>query len=538
MFHPQGTACPVEFFRLSPICTAEMEFADGRNLRMEYEWKNGLPMSLATGEKWVGTSTFYIIDQNKTNFNNKTRKALRGKLRQAIQVFAVERRLMATKRRKLMSKVDVFETFAGAANISRLAPRYGLKSLSPADYATGFDLELEEDQNRVDKMRRHYRPLFMIQGLRCTEWSLLQDNTNYVDRPAELHSRREESRPMMRKVVSWCRQQHDDGHYFLLENPMTSRLWLEPEVQQLMELPGVQQVECHGGAYGQVDSKGNLVRKGFRFVGNCPRVLERLGRKLSADERSMCKPLEGKETTLSEEYPHEMVLEILKGIKKTAQESDPERFSRKAFIALPVQLEQTLDKWTDVFKLVEEHFQRSSHRSRVLANTDPLWRLIKPLVPWHKIERVQIASQPATLRLPMHVPHTHRGWAILYNDGEIEINSEDLSDVRHPRGRFRKPVNFAIFLFGQAEAATDSTTQQPDSVQQQPDSLPPDNPQLQLVSPPESTGIHFAPELRLTQEVKTAISRLHKNLGHPPAAELKKTFGYARCSRRSPFESS
>lgn len=289
-----------------------------------------------------------------------------------------------------------------------------------------------------------------------------------------------------------------------------------------MQLPGVQQSECHGGAYGQVDSKGNLVRKGFRFVGNCPRVLEKLCRKLSADERSMCKPLEGKETTLSEEYPHDMVLEILKGIKLTAKESDPERFSRKAFIALPVQLEQDLSKWTDVFKLVEEHFQRSSHRSRVLANNDPLWRLIKPLVPWHKIERVQIASQPATLRLPMHVPHTHRGWAILYNDGEIEINSEDLSDVRHPRGRFRKPVNFAIFFFGQAEAATDSMQQQPDSSQQQPDSVPPDNPQLQLISPPESTGIHFAPELRLTQEVKTAISRLHKNLGHPPAAELKK----------------
>ena len=51
MFQPQGTACPVEFFRLSPICTAEMEFADGKNIKLDYEWKLGVPMSLASGEK-------------------------------------------------------------------------------------------------------------------------------------------------------------------------------------------------------------------------------------------------------------------------------------------------------------------------------------------------------------------------------------------------------------------------------------------------------------------------------------------------------
>ena len=60
-----------------------------------------------------------------------------------------------------------------------------MKSLTPADYETGFDLELEDDQARVDKVLKHYRPLFLIQGLRCTEWSLLQDNMtksySYVD---------------------------------------------------------------------------------------------------------------------------------------------------------------------------------------------------------------------------------------------------------------------------------------------------------------------------------------------------------------------
>ena len=457
MFQPHGMACPVEFFRLGPICTAEMEFADGRSLMLDYEWKLGFPMSLANGEKWIGRSIFSIIDQNNNDVNNKTRKMLRGKLRQAIQVFAVERSLMTAKKKRPMTKVDVFETFAGAAKISKLATKFGLKSTTPADYETGFDLELEDDQARVDKVLKHYRPLFLIQGLRCTEWSLLQDNINYKDRPEErIHQRRELSRPMMRKVFSWCELQHAEDRFFLLENPVTSRLWLEPEVQHLLSLPGVTHVECHGGAYGQVDSEGNLIKKSFRFAGNCPGVLEKLCRKLSGEELLTCTPLEGKATSLSEEYPHKMVLEILKGIKETARGLDPERFVKRTFQAFPVQLEQDISKWNEVFKVIEEHFQRSSHRSRVLTNTDPLWKLIKPLVPWHKIERFQIASQPATLRLPMHVPHTHRGWAILYNDGEVEVNTEDLSDVRHPRGRFRKGVNYGVFLFGHADAEPDS----------------------------------------------------------------------------------
>ena len=122
MFQPHGMACPVDFFRLGPICTAEMEFADGRSLMLDYEWKLGLPMSLANGEKWIGRSIFSIIDQNHNDVNNKTRKHLRGKLRQAIQVFAVERSLMTTKKKRPMTKVDVFETFAGAAK-SASCPR-------------------------------------------------------------------------------------------------------------------------------------------------------------------------------------------------------------------------------------------------------------------------------------------------------------------------------------------------------------------------------------------------------------------------------
>ena len=57
-----------------------------------------------------------------------------------------------------------------------------------------------------------------------------QDNTNYVRRKILLLMRREKARKVLRRVVRWCVKQAEEGRYFLLENPATSRLWLEPLV--------------------------------------------------------------------------------------------------------------------------------------------------------------------------------------------------------------------------------------------------------------------------------------------------------------------
>ena len=69
-----------------------------------------------------------------------------------------------------------------------------------------------------------------------------------------------------------------------------------------------------------------MSRKTFKFVGNCPHVLARLSRRLSTEQLQQCIKLEGKETTLSQHYPDEMVKQILLGIKQTAMKLDPQRF--------------------------------------------------------------------------------------------------------------------------------------------------------------------------------------------------------------------
>ncbi len=93
-----------------------------------------------------------------------------------------------------------------------------------------------------------------------------------------------------------------------------------------------------------------------------------------------------------------------------------------------------------------------------------------------------------------------------------------MAQVLHPRGRFHKPVNLAAFYFGYAETEEDyNLPEAPAEAQGEVE----DDPRLRVI-PNGQSGIHFPDRLRLPDEVKTAVSRLHRNLSHPPAAELKK----------------
>ncbi len=364
----------------------------------------------------------------------------------------------------------------------------------------------------------------LIQGFSCKEWTILQDNCNYVNRPDVLEQRREEVRPLLRRTADWCWKQINGGRYFALENPTTSRLWQEPELLELMEHPDVKMANCHGGAYGSKNSKDEMIRKPFTFMTNCPELYDRLQRKLTPAELQQCVPLEGKETTLSQEYPPKMVDEILRGVKQCARRHDPERFiPHQAFTT--TNLKKEPGAWQEVFASADATFLTTSNRNYLLYNNDPMWKKISDLVGWHHIERIQISAQPAMFRMPSHIPHTHRGWALLYADGEVEVNYEDLGQIRHPRSRFRKAVKIAVFFYGYAEppqqhSETTSSHLPLDSEPPQPSSLPPsDNPNNQMI---DEKGISWPQFSKVSPDIRRLVARLHRNLGHPEASELKK----------------
>ncbi|CAK9008829.1 unnamed protein product [Durusdinium trenchii] len=384
-------------------------------------------------------------------------------------------------------------------------------------------------QKEVDQLLELHRPLLLLNEVDCTPWTILQDNTNYVNGPEELAAWRTQVRPMIEKMVRWCEKQDEEGRYWLIENPERSRLWQEAALSRLLQRPSSQIVTCHAGAYGALNSKGAMIRKGHNFAGNCPLVLAHLQKKLSQEQQRLCTPLEGRETSLSQEYCPGLVRAIVTGLLDTAQHHDPNRFhtASKTFSTYAVdrfQVNDDLDSWQPILDMVERLFKHTTQRTLLLPHSDPVCQEVKKLVPWHSIERIQVAIQPTLHRFPAHIPHTHRGSALLYNDGAIEIVTEDLAELRFPKGRFQKPVNIGIFWFG---LALPIEQQAQPSVEVQPPVEPPPPPDTVDDNPLHRVGmdemdISFPHDRKYDQSTKTVVSRLHRNLGHPPATELKK----------------
>ncbi|CAJ1354878.1 unnamed protein product [Effrenium voratum] len=449
------------------------------------------------------------------------RQRLRGEVRRAHNILAAELKLNDTNRQppRPRSHVDVLEVFAGVAEISTRAPDFGLKSLTPIDYSTGYDLYKQDDADMVTTGISRFRPLYVIMGVDCKDWCLLQDNTNYIRRKTALLARRRKARTLVKRAVDWCKQQHAAGRYFVLENPITSRLWKEKSIVELSNLPGVTSTTCHSGAYNARNSKGDRIRKGFRFLGNCPYVLDRLSRKLTPEELLECVPLQGRETTLSQRYPEEMVNEILTGIRETAEALYPERFeatTQENHKVMAGVVDTNAEKWSKIFSEVQRFFEQTHRKSYLVPHEDPLWSQVKQLVPW-QLERLQLVYQPLVMRMPTTFPYTHRGSSVMYNDNEIEHFVEDLSDVLRPRSRFRKPVNFGIFYYGYDMEETTSSTTTPAAEQQ-----PQDSAQQPLPSQVVQDGISFTRPIKLDDNTKRALCRMHRNMGHAHNNELKK----------------
>ena len=547
-------SCPVPRHLIHPQCQAHIHYEDGTFETITYDWTSDKPQQLR--QPWTGR-TIYTIQhvQNRPvgPLTNAARRSLRTQVRQAHKVYETEYAIMSQsmddkyvhehlrKHKHQTPRVDILETFAGTANISKRCHEFNLTAAEPIDYNTRWDLRKPAHRDRVPEILDVLRPIVLIQGIDCRDWCLLQDNCNYVRRKILLLMRRAKARVLLRKVAAWCRQQHQQGRCFLIENPLTSRLWQEQCIQDLTKLDGVQSTVCHAGAYGATNSKGQMIRKAHRFMGNCEPILRRLTKKLTPHQLQSCAPLEGKETTLSQVYPKQMVTVILQGVKEEAQARHPDRGHPKQ--TFQIHMVTTISDWAEAIGLAESTFQVTRYKNFTLPTSDPLFTKAAQLTQWDQLERVQISWQPMVWRFPSHIPHTHRAAALKYTDGEIEVFEEDLKLLRHPRARFKKPVQLAIFMFGhvnepppEAKRPRLQGPQQPD-IETPPDSSQPSmalQPQpiqqrspdypLQIIPRP-AEDITFPQHIKLPAEIKLAVRRLHKNMGHPRPAELKKLLG-------------
>ena len=83
----------------------------------------------------------------------------------------------------------------------------------------------------------------------------------------------------------------------------------------------------------------------------------------------------------------------------------------------------------------------------------PFFEQVKALVPW-KLSRVQICRTPMQRRLLVDLIQEgakHRGVALWYNDGSVELEAEAISTIlAASAGKLSRPVRAAVFFYGVA----------------------------------------------------------------------------------------
>ncbi|CAJ1336414.1 unnamed protein product, partial [Effrenium voratum] len=169
---------------------------------------------------------------------------------------------------------------------------------------------------------------------------------------------------------------------------------------------------------------------------------------------------------------------------------------------------------------VPESNQDKVQSAATVKKDTAFYEQISNLVPW-QLHMVQIARNPKVRRLPPNLlasePVQHRAAALLYNTGEIGLESEEVTGVMDtPGARFETPVAYAIFIYG----AAPSTSYNPEE-----DKKPEATLAKQLPSPEEKLQPHQPgykditfPEVSdaaVPQWIRSVLKRLHVNLGHP-----------------------
>ena len=439
-------------------------------------------------------------------------KRLSGNLERTSRVLQTERKIYDDlPAAKDVPRIDIMEMFAGNAEITHLAPRYDLKALQPFDIKYGIDLLKKSNRDLWKQSQDKYKPLAVVVETDCNPWNIFNENLNYAgrNRMDQLQRLRAVHRPLVKLGVDACWKQIMDGNYFLMENPQGSRFWELPEVQELMVRDDVYLVRGHSGAYGGTNSNGDPIKKTYQWLTNSKELADAVSRKLDQDQLRECVPLVGEEVGLSATYPTRLCQAILRAIRSEAKKRCPQRFLKvhEIYYQEPVQDPAARG---EILQDTKNIFSTTTTKALNLSDTDRLYSKISQLVPW-EIVRIQITRTPVVRRIPKDIDFTHRGAAIEYHDGLIEIESEPLDGLHFPRQRFKRAVAFAVLWYGYGdplEAKEQPAAQQPDE----------DKPKPAPVT--FSTVTFPGCPADVPQDTLAAVRRLHLNLGHPTEKEL------------------
>jgi hypothetical protein len=154
--------------------------------------------------------------------------------------------------KRIAVEFDVSELFSCPRTVE-LAAKQGLRAGYSVDKkwvdgvsGKAWDLTRQEDKVAFGRLRNRRRSKLLVVSPPCTKLSILQNLRKGGVPMAEW----EEAVDLANFGVEACGDQLEDGGYFILEHPVTSRIWGLDSTRKLVNRPGVVVVDLDQCVFG------------------------------------------------------------------------------------------------------------------------------------------------------------------------------------------------------------------------------------------------------------------------------------------------
>ena len=149
-------------------------------------------------------------------------------------------------------KIDFLELFAGSARLSHVASMQGMKVGQPVDLRTGLDILPSDGRMRTMKIIEEQKPTWIHMAPLCGPWSQMQN----INDQSTVEAKRRKYMPMVEFCVRVAVHQLENGRYFTIENPATSKMWYTKCFERLLRHYMVGYGTLDMCAYGLLDPSG------------------------------------------------------------------------------------------------------------------------------------------------------------------------------------------------------------------------------------------------------------------------------------------
>ncbi|MCR9103517.1 MAG: hypothetical protein NXI25_26465, partial [bacterium] len=264
-----------------------------------------------------------------------------------------------------LGALDVLEVFS-PQRVTKELKRFGMRDGAAVDLeemkpdgSERWNLDRPEDQKEVLEMIQVEEPWLLTSSPPCTTFSPLRNVSNGKRDPGVVQEEEELGKARMRTAMKCCKQQREQGAFYLHEHPKPSTSWKMPEVEEEVNRDDtylVQSPMCRWGMKME-DREGEIlhVRKETLWLTNSRRIAEEL--------EGVCENvLQGREVhrhvhlvgggraKAAQVYPKELVEAILRGLRKELRE-------RGEISAVEEQLSgPTPDEYVEQEELYKEEF--------------------------------------------------------------------------------------------------------------------------------------------------------------------------------------